>query len=931
MGEGPIILRGDGTYQLAVNRSTRNGLAESLDNYSSALSMTAERRTEQTSISVSNAFGYGAGSFAAGSFIVAYRTPKYGLTYGQVTGPSESQLGIGGFARGISLAIPVRNGDVSYLASTAAQSDGTTYRYYGVQRNWNAFGGFLSAGQYYGNAERAPGRLSVTDIGYRRFGAKLSTDTELAISTPHLVGGAPSGTKLATAFHADLQGKDTFATLGLQFDPAGFQTLTSTMQGGFSADLAVRRHSATFGDVGVDFGHTDSRINNDVEHDDRVTLTGGHTWAHVGVQFTSGLDRQRTTGSDTLQRTSGITFTESLKKLSLFETYQATSSDSSLGFARQNQLALGVARPIFGGSVAYQFTHSMQSGDGSTGTGTAQIASYRRAIGKKLDAQISESLQTSFNNSVPTKIQETTVTLVRRLSSVVAVQVGAGAFHQTGPGGGSGTEFTASLVGPFGFGQPRTGGRANPNLPAVIRGIVTYSATSNPFAYNAPTLKGYNNALIILDGRITQRTDSSGQFEFRFVSQGTHTLRIDPATIQPGLITDREYQAVTVLGGQTTSVEFNVGNFAGVTGSVVVADANGQKHGLPNVGVAVDGVQAVTTTPDGHFSVGRLNPGPHTVEVVEATLPSTVAFTGDKKKTVTVTPGTLTPLLFTASTLGSIAGNVLAPSEGGFGPLAGLKNAYVVAEPGEHAGITDDDGSFLLDNMPPGTYTLTVDPETVPEGLEVISGPEGPVVLEGGASLSGIIFKLSAAAKQVVYTFEDGKRQSIQVATDPAAVPPGAVLRITARSNAPDLKALYVESDVFGAFALRFDKRLSAWGGAVVVPQLAKGDYSLTVTAHRKGIADGTALVPVDPRIPLFSWRLSPRNPQPGHTVRVTLKALANVDEGDAVQFEDGYKVLLPKPNGHVFGFDIRLWQKGLPYNATILTKHAQSYPLSLR
>ncbi|MBV8644368.1 MAG: hypothetical protein JO225_10685, partial [Candidatus Eremiobacteraeota bacterium] len=304
-------MRGDGTYQLAMNRSTRNGLAESLDNYSSALSMTAERRTEQTSISVSNAFGYGAGSFAAGSFIVAYRTPKYGLTYGQVTGPSESQLGIGGFARGISLAIPVRNGDVSYLASTAAQSDGTTFRYYGVQRNWNAFGGFLSVGQYYGTAERAPGRLSVTDIGYRRFGQKLSTDTELAISTPHLVGGAPSGTKLATAFHADLQGKDTFTTLSLQFDPAGFQTLTSTTQAGFSADLALRRRSPVFGDIGVDFGHTDTRINNDLEHDDRVTLTGGHSWGHFGVLFTSGLDRQRTFGSDTLQRTTGITFNES--------------------------------------------------------------------------------------------------------------------------------------------------------------------------------------------------------------------------------------------------------------------------------------------------------------------------------------------------------------------------------------------------------------------------------------------------------------------------------------------------------------------------------------------------------------------------------------------------------------------------------------------
>jgi hypothetical protein len=76
---------------------------------------------------------------------------------------------------------------------------------------------------------------------------------------------------------------------------------------------------------------------------------------------------------------------------------------------------------------------------------------------------------------------------------------------------------------------------------------------------------------------------------------------------------------------------------------------------------------------------------------------------------------------------------------------------------------------------------------------------------------------------------------------------------------------------------------------------------------------------------------MSPRNPEAGHTVRVTLKALAPVAEGDAVLFEDGYKVLLPKPTGRLFAFDIRLWRKGLPYAASVVTKRGQTYPISFR
>jgi hypothetical protein len=933
LGDGPIVLKGDGTYQLALNRSSRNGASATVDNYATALSMIAERRTEQSALSLSNAFGYGAGGGTAGSLIVAYRTPKYALTYGQVTGPSDSQLQIGGFARGLSLAVPVRNGDVSYIVSSAQQPDRTTFRIYGVRRNWNAFGGFLSAAQYFGAGEQNGGRQSITDIGFRRYGAKLSTDTEVAVSTNRGVAGTPDGANIAAAFHADLQGKTTFATLGLRYDPNGFQTLTGSIDGGLSGDLTIRRHSDRFGDLDLDLGHTDTRLDGDLQHDNRLLLNGGRSWGGVSLQYVAGLDGLHSATGSSLQRTAAITLSESIRKLSLFETVQATSVSGSAGTVAQRQIALGVSRPILGGVAAYQVARSASSGGtGSVGDGLAQSLSYRRSIGRKLDAQITETVQSTGNNGVPSKLFDTTVSLVRRLSNVVALQVNGSVFRQSGLGAGGGSSIQASLVGPFGFGQPRAAtGRSNPNLPAVIRGLVSYSVSPTPFAYNAPSLRGYNNALVVLDGRITQRTDSSGEFEFRFVSQGTHTIRIDPATIQPGLIADREYQSVQVSGGQTSTVTFTIGNFAGVQGTVTASDASGKKRGLEAVGIAIDGIQAVTTTPDGHYAVGRLTPGAHTVEIVEATLPSTVAFVSDKKKTVTVTAGTSTQLNFVATPLGSIAGNVVAPGEGGFGQLGGLKNVYVVAQPGDHAVITDDDGGFLLDNLPPGTYTLSLDGDTLPDGLGILSGPDGPLALEGGATLSGVLFKLGAGAKQVVYTFSDGRRHAIQVSTDPAAVPPGGMLRVIARTAAKDLKALTVQSDVFGAFPLRLDPRLGAWTGTVLVPALAKGDYALTVSAHRGDISDATSLVPVDPAVPLFAVRISPHAPEAGHSMKVTLKALALVEEGDALMFEDGYKVLLPKPTGHVYTFDMRLWHKGLPYSATLVTKRGQSYPLSLR
>ncbi len=335
-----------------------------------------------------------------------------------------------------------------------------------MRRNWNALGGFVSTAQYFAAGEQGGAHQAITDLGYRRYGAKLSTDTEVALSSNHGLVGVPDGSRIAAAFHADLQGKSTFATLGLRFDPAGFQTLAGPMNAGFSGDLALRRHSERFGDVNLDLGHTDDRLDGDVQHDNRLTLSGGRSWSHASVQYVAGLDGTHSSFSSSLQRTGALTFTQSVRSLSLFETFQSSSVSSSAGSAAQHQLALGASKPLLGGVAAYQYARSNSGGGESAGdavSAVAHVPPLDRPQARRPDHP--ERADLLEQRHLLAAVRDDRL-LVRRLSNVVALQVSGNVFRQTGLGGGSGSGISASLVGPFGFGQPRqTFGRPNPKLP----------------------------------------------------------------------------------------------------------------------------------------------------------------------------------------------------------------------------------------------------------------------------------------------------------------------------------------------------------------------------------------------------------------------------------------------------------------------------------
>ena len=225
--------------------------------------------------------------------------------------------------------------------------------------------------------------------------------------------------------------------------------------------------------------------------------------AGSAAQYVLGLDNIRSDGSSSLQRTAALTFTEQLQDALALRDVSGHLDQRATGFAAQRQLAVGVSRQLLGGTAAYQFSRNNVGAAAAGAWATATRSRSRTAgrSGRKLDAQLSRRSRSRITTVSPTSLIETTVSLVRRLSRVVALQVSGDVFRQTGIGGGSGTAFQCVAGRPV-----RLRPAAADDRPRATRTCRRSSAAPSrtrlldAFAYNAPAPRGYNNALIILDG-----------------------------------------------------------------------------------------------------------------------------------------------------------------------------------------------------------------------------------------------------------------------------------------------------------------------------------------------------------------------------------------------------------------------------------------------
>jgi hypothetical protein len=368
-----------------------------------------------------------------------------------------------------------------------------------------------------------------------------------------------------------------------------------------------------------------------------------------------------------------------------------------------------------------------------------------------------------------------------------------GITKQSGDFGGTSRYFNIDFVGPIALGTAaRYNGRANPNLPAVIEGRVYLESASAAFGLSAT--RGIPNVLITLDGGLTQRTDVTGSYEFRFVKPGPHIVSLTTGTLPAGTIPDASSQSLTIEGGQVAQINFGAGVYGGI-GGVITETLAGKDVPVPNVQVLVDNQEHGYTGVDGTYEIGHLDDGVHSIEVDADTLPASLSVAGDQKQQVTVSHGQVATANWKLIGLGSISGQILFTGDGGFGDLEPARNVYVVADPGQHAAITDEQGNYIIDNLQPGAYTLSLDEDTLPDGQVIIQQPDGAINLEGGASVEGVGFKLAPAAKQVVMGFGSGSAAGVNAAFVPDHVPPNGASQLVVTTNEKHPTSVTATSD----------------------------------------------------------------------------------------------------------------------------------------
>lgn len=284
----------------------------------------------------------------------------------------------------------------------------------------------------------------------------------------------------------------------------------------------------------------------------------------------------------------------------------------------------------------------------------------------------------------------------------------------------------------------------------VIEGRVFRDNNLNgAFNVGEPGLAGVQ---VQLDNGDSVLTDREGRYKFSGVSADDHQVMIALTQFrEPVRMTTPSQINADVLREHVAVVNFGVVNFARVVGNVFNDLRFQGRHqpdsvGLREVRLVLEDSRsqqkfAVTTESSGDFALTDVPPGDYTLTVDAASLPANYSLPGDSFL-LHVAPVSTVVQDVPVRALRSIAGRVLLnvfaksagqPNESDYNlvPMAGvqLTAGYGIVK-------TDENGNFLLRDLPAGDLTITLVPikpllpgMTVPSG--VVHMPPQPIQVEG--------------------------------------------------------------------------------------------------------------------------------------------------------------------------------------------------------
>ncbi len=902
---------------------------------------TLRRRTATTTLQLGLPVGLGLRQSSLGLLQAGYYTPTYGVEYGAQPLSLLGGAPLGQTLRGWALVTPLEGGDATLFTGPAIGPNQSVLKVTGLRARMERAGALLEFGVDRGYSSDGY-RVEAALAGAARDSGELSQSVEAAFENVNDTG-SPAQKTAAYQYNASYGGGALYGTLTLRRIGEGFVTFGS---GALQADKYLdtsMRYGGAASDLDVDTAFETSGSGAGAVAQRRDAFTFTHFFQRTGVQTALMLEDNRISGAGpgaSWNGSAGGQLGFSLLGVSALFGAQFQRTTQDLSPTHATATYSGVLQRQFGQFFAGASFQTARQIGANAGLQNQSEFSLARSFGA---TALGVQLTQTRNLSQLDDIEQTapTLTLSRRLSSVATLGITYGEQRTRDVlnplANGSNRIFSVQVQAPFAFGSGLVQGRINPRLPATISGTVTSVSTqqqqTSPAFLNAAgsISNGLSNVVVVLDGTEVQRTDLAGHYQFNFVSPGEHQVRVESSSLPRGVTVDQPYASVSVQGGQAGEVDFEVGTYAAIAGHVYSRDSSGELVPLSGVALRLDDTTNATTDILGAYSFGRLTPGPHTVEIINSSLPAMVAFskTAQTQK-VTVREGEIQTLDFKASPLGSISGFVkygsaLAPDYTG-----GAYNAYVVAEPGDYAAITNEDGSYELDDLPAGTYTVDIDPETIPDGTGNASGPIA-VDFSGTGNRQDVDFTLVKKQKQVVFTLQSTQTVQANLSLSEPALPPHGVAYAILDAGGPATSASVT---AFGATTtMKYDARLKRWIAPVVVPENAPSGKN-TIEAEASGLpgrqsASATAGLNVDPSIPLVSFKMTPSHASLGEYVSVRARFLLDVRAGDSIRWLDGQVTKLSRPvTGRVFVFTVKISERLM--HGLLLTKQGQ-LPITLR
>lgn len=892
------------------------------------------RRTANTAarIDLPTAVSSSGSRSALGQMSVEYDTARSSFLFGPQPLAPLGLVPLGQTVRGPAMLYPLSHGaDILVYQGSTASGATEAFRILGGRLRMPTRGG-AAAFSFYDASAKSGGRIAGLVFDYAATGAHRSLTFEGAATRNIGVPGYDDGLGTALAGQYDLFTKnggqttlvirdfaknfvalaganaaataDRFAEIGLRRPvPRGSIAVSvsqealsgATNQADLRRDVSVSQRLGRQTDVALAFD------------DDRSVAFDGPHWNGTGTlsmtaqvgryasQFQLGLTKQTGIGQDP---TAGITYGAGLAR-----QLGTTAFLVNYTYARQGGGLLGISTSD---TTSLSASHDFAK----TGVITQLAFSHSSVPGQRTASFLPQ------------------LSIVRRLGPVFTLTLQAtGQFQRDNTAQGQhSVQIGVNLGAPFTFGNGVATGRVNPRLPASIVGTVVVANANtlvNPLVGNA----GLGGIGVVLDGSRTVRTDSLGRFQFQFVQPGRHSVELDPATLPRGLTADVPIVSLLIGGGQQVQTNLLLSSFSEVDGVVTGTDPNGPVP-VVDATVVLDGKLRTTTNGQGRFAFGHLLPGAHAVVIDQSSLPATIQL-DNLTAAVEVGAAERRRVEFVGKPLGSVRGSLRYDSSGDPGENGKpVLNAYIVANPGDRAAIVDDNGDYILDNMPAGTYTLTVDEETLPDDRGVVSNTPLNVTLAAGGSVTDANFTIGQKLRAVVFSFSGGKTNVISAFVRDHPFPAGSEAHIRVTTSETSKR---VTARAFGTTSLLAAENDGGkhWAGELRIPAgTPAGRYDYTVHAEGAAHGDGGGTIRVDPTLALIRLITQPKLPHKAQYAHVFLYEQAGLHAGDLIIWADGKRTVLPPSKARgLFVFDVRVGE--VPYRGMVISGGDQ-YPVSI-